>query len=343
MKCEDIHQLLAEGIFPNGGRRPDLVETHISWVFIGTELVYKIKKPVHYSFLDFSTLQKRRYFCQREVLLNRRLTRDIYLGVVPVCHEKAGWVIHGTQGAVEDYAVCMRRMDPARRMDLLLREGIVTETEITGLADLIAHFHLSAPVVRLSATPAHQEEGAGMREWFNDLGGEADFLEGRCPGSGAIIRQSIILSDDFLHHHDDLMRARMRSGCYRDGHGDLHTRNIFLLARPQVFDCIEFNDHFRRIDVLNDVAFLCMDLDACGRRDLSALFYDRWNSSFAGTPGEADHRLFLYYKAYRANIRAKVNSYRARSAEQAAERVSALAASGTYLSLMQEYLILLKG
>lgn len=331
MKPEDIHELLAKGVFPDCPVIPEFIETHISWVFLTPERVYKIKKPVRYTFLDFSTLEKRRYFCEREVVLNRRLTRDIYLGVVPVRLDAGRWLVDGDAGAIEDYAVCMRRMDAGRRMDVLLRQVAVTGAEIMRLADVIAGFHLDAPVI------PHQE-GPGIRELFNDLGGVADLLEARRPGWGKFIKNAVAVSDEFLHANAELMRARMRAGFYRDGHGDLHARNIFLLDRPQVFDCIEFNDAFRRTDVLSDVAFLCMDLDAVGRRDLSALFFDRWNSSFAGASADADARLFVYYKAYRANIRAKVNCLRARSAIKDAERESVLAAATAYLSLMQQYL-----
>jgi aminoglycoside phosphotransferase family enzyme len=124
---------------------------------------------------------------------------------------------------------------------------------------------------------------------------------------------------------------------YRDGHGDLHCRNIFLLERPQVFDCIEFNDGLRRVDVLNDVAFLCMDLDSLGCGGLGERFVERYIVQFPGSITTDERRLLDYYKAYRANIRAKINSLRARSAASAVERSAALEAAGGYLRLLDGY------
>ncbi len=137
------------------------------------------------------------------------------------------------------------------------------------------------------------------------------------------------------------MERRLKSGFFRDCHGDLHTRNIFLLPEPQPFDCIEFNDDYRQIDTLNEVAFLCMDLDAMGRQDLSEVFIKHYNRLFTVMRNEEERKLFVYYKCYRANVRAKVNSLRARSTEDSIAKTKALAEARKYLFLMEGYIKLL--
>ena len=146
------------------------------------------------------------------------------------------------------------------------------------------------------------------------------------------------VSDSFIEKSKDLLAARLREGFYRDCHGDLHSRNIFLLPAPVPFDCIEFNDDFRQIDVLNEVAFLCMDLDAFDRKDLSDLFVDDYNHFFPAIRTSEERNLFIYYKSYRANVRAKVNSLRAKSAANKTDENRALADAEKYLQLMDHYL-----
>jgi aminoglycoside phosphotransferase family enzyme len=149
------------------------------------------------------------------------------------------------------------------------------------------------------------------------------------------------VSDRFHEANKNLLAERLKAGYIRDCHGDLHSRNIFLLHTPQVFDCIEFNDDYRQIDVLNDIAFLCMDLDAFGRKDFSDFFLDCYDQLFSTIKTAQDRKLLIYYKSYRANIRAKVNSLRARSAKSEDQKKIALSETEKYLLLMQGYLQML--
>jgi aminoglycoside phosphotransferase family enzyme len=328
---------MAEGQFPDDTVKSQLVETHISWVILGNRFVFKIKKPVTYSFLDFSTPEKRKYYCEREILLNRRLTRNIYLDVQPVREVSGRFFIGGEGGTIIDYAVWMQKIDPGKQMDLLLRECKVSPEDIRRLADKIASFHRSAEII-------HPAGLLDVQEKFNDLEGQKDFLEERLHAeSRRLIEEAIQVSGTFIKKHKPLLAARAAAGFFRDGHGDLHTRNIFLLPEPQPFDCIEFNDDYRRIDVLNEVAFFCMDLDAFGRQDLSDLFINHYNRFFATMKSEADQLLFMYYKSYRAGIRAKVDSLRAQSAENDAAGKGYLAETDKYLKLMGHYIMRLAG
>ena len=332
MTKEQINKLLLKGKFPENFCAPELLETHISWVFLCSNFVYKIKKPMHYSFLNFSTIDKRKYYCLREIELNKRLTDDIYLDVLPVKEISGNFFIGNEDGNIIDYAVQMRRVDRNKQMDILLLQHKVTETDIKNLAEKMAQFHKSTKVI-------YDKNFLDVHEKFNDLEQEKKFVQQVLnKESSDIIEKAIHVSNIFIENNKAILAERLSAGFFRDCHGDLHSRNIFLLPSPQPFDCIEFNDDFRQIDVLNEVAFLCMDLDVFGRQDLSDLFLQRYNDLFPSIKNESERKLFIYYKSYRSNIRAKVNSLRARDAKNEAERKLILAEVDKYLQLMNSYL-----
>lgn len=335
MLGSEIYKLMMHGAFPGECIQPKLVETHISWVILCDEFVFKIKKPIHYSFLDFSTLELRKFYCEREVELNKRLAPDIYIDVLPVRKLDNSFRIGSGEGEIIDYAVRLKRLDSGRQMDVLLRENRVYRSDILNLAISVAAFHQQAEVV-------HNKDVVDLSAKFNDLLHEKDFLKSElgfyCSG---LINNAIIKSDAFTKMHIHLLQARQRSGWFRDCHGDLHTRNIFLLPRPVIFDCIEFNDDYRQIDVLNEVAFLCMDLDAAERPDLSELFINTYNSVLSAMKTEEESKLFIYYKCYRANVRAKVSSLRAKSAMDTNLKRISIDETARYLHLMNHYLNLL--
>jgi aminoglycoside phosphotransferase family enzyme len=330
---EQINSLLLEGEFPEVSAERELIETHISWVFLCHRFVYKIKKPIKYSFLDFSTLEKREKYCKREIELNKRLTNAIYLDVVPINKLNDHYKIGGSVGTVIDYAVRMHKMDRTKQMDRLLVQNKVTKSDIKNLAKKIALFHGNTVII-------YQKDVLDIQGKFNDLEGEKKYLAGQSDDGkyATIIANAIKTSNTFLEKNKELLAGRLRAGFFRDCHGDLHSRNIFLLPSPQPFDCIEFNDDYRQIDVLNEVAFLCMDLDAFGKKDLSELFLEYYNQFFPSMKSPKEHHLFVFYKAYRANIRAKVNSLRAKSAVNKKERTKALSEVDKYLRLMESYL-----
>jgi aminoglycoside phosphotransferase family enzyme len=336
MTKQQISGLLAEGVFPGTSKPPELVETHISWVFKCEHFVYKIKKPIQYSFLDFSTMENRKFYCEREIALNRRLTEDIYLGVQTITEKDGCYFVGGEKGEIIDYTVQMRRMCSERQMDFLLKDNQVSKDDIFNLA-VIAGFHKNARII-------FEKNYLDIQRDFNDLRSEMEFLQSSLDiDSDGIITHSIASSGKFLEAVKSRLANRVRAGFFRDCHGDLHSRNIFLLPAPQPFDCIEFNDDFRRIDVLNEVAFLCMDLDAFGRKDLSDAFIDDYNGLFPCMTTDEDRGLFVFYKAYRSNVRAKVNSLRARTAIEEADRMNALSEAKKYLLLMENYVDQLDG
>ncbi len=328
---EEIDKLLSYGKFPEATHQRKLIETHISWVILCDEFVYKIKKPIKYSFLDFSTLELRKHFCERELELNQRFSSNIYLEVLPIYKSEGNFTIGGKEGTLVDYALKMRKLDPEKQMDVLVAQDKVSEKDMERLAKRIVDFHKDTKII-------HTKDVLDVREKFNDLGLEREFISKQLGSEySRCIDHAIKASDTFLEKNESLLLDRLRSGFFRDCHGDLHTRNIFLLPEPQPFDCIEFNNDFREIDVLNEVAFLCMDLDALGRNDLSDLFMDSYNLLFPAMRTEAERKLFVYYKSYRANVRAKVNSLRAEGATSSSESTKVLAEVKKYLDLMEKY------
>ena len=332
MTKEQINSLISAGKFPESDEHRELIETHISWVILGDEIVYKIKKPVYYSFLDFSSVERRKHFCEREIELNKRFTKRIYLDVQPVSEWRGRFYVGINKGAIIDYAVRMNKIDREKQMNVLLLKNGVTEFDILKLAEKIALFHRNTDII-------YEGNSLDIQEKFNDLNSEEQFLrENLGAQMGSIITQAAGTSDIFIRNNKNLLTERLSQGYFRDCHGDLHSRNIFLLPEPNPFDCLEFNDQLRQIDVLNEVAFLCMDLDAFDRKDLSTSFIEYYDQFFPSMRSNAEHRLFVYYKSYRANIRAKVNSLRAKSAMDITEKTKALTAAKKYLLLLKNYI-----
>ncbi|KAA9035650.1 hypothetical protein FW778_20720 [Ginsengibacter hankyongi] len=332
MTKEQINRLVSDGIFPDVSGNRELIETHISWVIKCNKFVYKIKKPVHYSFLDFSTVELRRHFCEREIELNRRLAKKVYLDVLPIHEWKSKFIVGGKGGKIIDNTVRMLKLDANKQMDHLLKKNQVTKSHIKKLAKTIAGFHKRTEII-------YEKDFMKIKQDFSDLKVDKTFLVNQLGSEyNNMINDAVEKSDSFIEQNKELLAARLRDGLYRDCHGDLHSRNIFLLPAPLPFDCIEFNDDFRQIDVVNEIAFLCMDLDAFGREDLSALFIDYYNRFFPAIKTNKDHTLFIYYKSYRANVRAKVNGLRAKSAANKEDRTKALSEAEKYLRLMNDYL-----
>lgn len=339
MTKEDIAQIIQAKTLPYPSSGFTLVETHISWVVLGDTHVYKIKKPVSLSFLDFSTLEKRKWFCEQEVHLNRRLAPKMYLGVLPVKNRKGTYTIGGTRGITVDYAVLMKRMDETRQLDVLLQREEVSETSIIGLAGVIADFHRRAEVV------PEGETWQALYEEFEDITSVREFL-GRRFGedTGQLLDAATKWAYGFLEGCKARIEVRNTKGFVIDGHGDLHCRNIFLLDPPVIFDCIEFNEAFRKLDMLNEVAFLCMDLERFGRTDLAELFCQHYFDKVPCLIGKTDEQLFLFYKMHRANVRIKVHAIRISELDSSDPGAQAeIHQLKTYLQLFRNYFNRLKG
>jgi uncharacterized protein len=329
----EVRDIARNGVYANTALRGKLEETHISWVILTRKFAFKIKKPVKLSFLDFSTLQLRKQQCERELLLNTRFS-DIYLSVQPIRRLKGKWILGGDEvGDVVDYCVVMRRMAVSKRLDNVLRKGKVNKSSIRRLADQTASFHGKAERVFIPF-----DIGKACNT-FNDIGSIVESVSDNIGLQfGDIINRSIEWSNSFLGVHNHRMQQRIDHGLKRDVHGDLHSGNIFLYRRPVLFDCIEFNDQFRQIDVLYEIAFLCMDFERFHQKPVADIFLQVYTRHFPAFQESEDHLIFTYFKCLRANIRAKVHAMELNQTDDKNEAAFQISETRKYLSLMNEYM-----
>ncbi|TCK17534.1 hypothetical protein DFR30_0767 [Thiogranum longum] len=325
---ELVQTLQQPALFPHPVTRFETIETHISIVLLTGMFAYKFKKPVNFGFLDFSTLEKRKHFCEEELRLNRRLAPELYLEVVPVT---AGPELGG-EGKVIEYAVRMREFDQASQFDRLLDAGQLGSAHMDALGLRIARFHMNAAVATPDShygTPAAIQ--APVEENFSQIQdcrqetGEQSRLSSLRNGSRETFRKL-----------QTILQTRKNTGFIRECHGDLHLRNIALVNEtPVAFDCIEFNDNLRWIDIISEVAFLVMDLDHREQPGLASRFLNTWLEQ---TGDYAGITLLRYYLVYRAMVRAKVDCLRAYQAGiDSTSKASMLKEYRAYLALAERY------
>ena len=294
--------LLEPAIYPDQPKEVGFSETHISLLFFTGTYVYKVKKPVNFGFLDFTSLEKRRYFCEQEVRLNRRLAPELYIGVVPITQEQGRVVLQG-KGPVIDYAVKMRQIAEERLMDKLLARNQVTPKMIEAVSGKLVQFYMTAEtndVIKSYARPARVKQDTD--ENFDQT---QKYIDVTIPKAHYETIQH--RTNEFLKTQGELFLQRMASDKIRDCHGDLRLEHIFWGEPIAIFDCIEFNERFRYTDVAADMAFLVMDLDYHSREDLG----EHLILSYVGESGDHDILEVLnFYKCYRAYVRGKVESFR---------------------------------
>jgi uncharacterized protein len=308
--------LLRPSAFPHSVTRLELHETNISWVILTGPFAYKIKKCIQLSFIDTATLASRRFLCEEELRLNRRLAADLYLDVVAITRDAAGLRVAG-QGPIVEYAVRMKQFEASQELSALLDRGAVSAREFIDLAQRLAQFHELAPKGLSSkdfpcTQHLHDAVLGNLAILLSHL--EADTAP---PEIGVLIDWT----HDYLHDSLEQLRARESSGYVRECHGDLHAGNVVRWRDQLVpFDCLEFDPHLRWIDVMNDAAFLTMDLTARGRRDLACAFL---NAYLERTGDYRGVRHLAFYSVYRALVRAMVDSIGA--AQRGADRRDFLA------------------
>jgi uncharacterized protein len=331
-RLDDLIPALSNpAIYPHHPDSVHVVQTHISVVFIAGELVYKIKKPVDLGFLDFTTLGKRKYFCEQEVRLNSRFSQGIYLGVGAI-HEGPSGINFRGEGTEIEAAVLMRRIPHDRLLIGMLENDEVTPELLDRVADRLAHFHSHAvrgPQVTSfgSSHVIYQNLKENFEQTIPYIGRTIDAQTHEGASTLAI---------DFLEKHQSLFQERMERGFIRDCHGDLHLDHVIILDEIMLYDCIEFNDRFRYGDTAADLAFLLMDLDF---RAYPA-FAERIARRYANSSGDSDLlRLLSFYKSYRAFVRGKVESFVLDEAEVSdPERESARETAKKYFALSLKYL-----
>ncbi|MCI4458068.1 MAG: gluconokinase [Thermocrinis sp.] len=275
----------------------ELVQTHASWVILTENFAYKIKKPVNFGFLDYSTLEKRKENCIREVELNRRLCPWVYVGVLTVVKVGSEYFLEG-QGEVVEYAVKMRRIPEERLMKNLLDK--LTEEDLRRLAKHLFDFHQRA----------ERKDEFGKLELMK-FNTDENFMQTQKYVGTTIEEEDYdfirLATEEFYKKYASLFEKRMKEGRIRDGHGDVRLEHVaFLEEGICIFDCIEFNERFRCGDVLNDMCFLSMELEFNGKEDLAKVYEEEYKR----LSQDPEFDLFLpFFKCYRAYVRGKVESF----------------------------------
>ena len=358
-----VPAMMDPGFYAHPAGTLELIQTHISYIFLADDFVYKVKKPVDFGFLDFTTLDLRRHFCLEELRLNRRLAPDTYVAVHPIWETPAGALVLGeplpavtasaplsagiaaetatgatgenaVAGRVVEYALKMRRLPEDRMLKHLLPTGTVRPETIDAIARKVARFHQEAEtggeVDRIGGVASirhNNSENFAQTEKYRGVTIPERMFRFIRAYDGA-----------FLTRHEDLLEARVRRGRVRDCHGDLHLEHICLSGGDDgitIFDCIEFNQRFRYSDVACEVAFLYMDLDFNGYDALARRFVD----AYVEASGDEEVRVLLdFFACYRAYVRGKVISFRLDDAAIApADREEARRVAGRYFALAYRY------
>ena len=288
--------------YPNAPASVEVVESHISWVFLAGDRAFKLRKPVVFPFLDYGTPERRREMCEAEVRLGRRLAPDLYLGVRPVVRSEGGWALGAPGDPGEEHVVEMRRFDESRTLAALVARGEADAALVRSVARHVAQFHRSAE----PAPPGSFDAGAVAATVSENFGTLLPYADALGPRELAAAHRFAVA---FLHARHEQLEDRTTRGFVRDCHGDLRAEHVILEGDSvEVFDPLEFDPALRQIDVSADLAFLVMDLVAAGADDLGTTLISEYESAGGDHGGRP---LLFFYAAYRAWVRAKVACLRA--------------------------------
>jgi uncharacterized protein len=298
-----IQQMLSPEFYPHPVTQPiESIQTHASYVLLTGDFVYKLKKPVNFGFLDYSTVEKRHHFCTEEIRLNQRGAKELYLEVVPIAKQDNNYAF-GTAGEVVDYAVKMVQFPQSALLSNMFEAGTIGTTEIEDMGRVVADFHANARRSEYISSFGTIER---IRESIDDNYNQTTKYIDRAQ-TQAQYTETKAYTDRFLREHGELFQERINNGFIRECHGDLHLRNICRWHdKTLLFDCIEFNEPFRFVDTMYDVAFTVMDLEARGRKDLANRFLDTYAEQSGDWAGLQVLPLYLSRQAY---VRAKVSSF----------------------------------
>lgn len=325
-----IHEyLLAPSAYPDKPTQIEVKETHISWVYLTDRHAYKQKKPVAFEFLDFSTLDRRKHFCEQEVMLNRRFSPEVYLGVVPVSCDSTGEYRLAPGKDVVEWLVKMRRLDETSTLENLIVSNQLTEQRVEQLSKCLTGFYSTqAPAMAVSdefLARLRHHVLANCNDLMISLTGAEDSIQF---STNAQLRYLTLESDYFVQ--------RVADGRVVDGHGDLRPDHIyFQWARPLIIDCIEFNSEYRINDVVDELAFLSMECDRLGNHEVGRALLASYLRSGNDDPRPA---LSTFYKSYRACVRSKVAALRA-AQSVGKEKTRPLQRSRGYLELAMRYAV----
>jgi len=279
------------------------IETHMSWVFLTDRSAYKLKKPIRYHRLDFTTLAKRRFYCEEEVRLNQRLAEKVYQDTVALTCKDGGALALGGSGQPVDWLVRMHRLPEASTLDAILAERTVEESEVRPVAERLAEFFANAQRISISAVYLCERLAAGIRSDRDELLRPAFDLPRK--------RVEAIASNQlaFLKRHPDLFAERVRKGRITEGHGDLRPEHICLTPEPVVIDCLEFCQELRELDPADELAYLALECERLGQPRVGDWFREAYEQRTGDHPSRP---LLAFYRAYRILRRAKIAAWHLR-------------------------------
>lgn len=283
--------------YPEPTSRVDTVETHMSWVFLTDRHAWKLKKPVRQSYLDFSTAAARRFCCDEELRLNRRLTHGVYLDVVALAVDPSGKLRLGPGGAAVDWLVRMRRLPADRMLDQLIRAGAARAEDIRAVMDVLCRFYRRCEPVSLSASEYRGRFAAGIADNLRELSAPEYALP--C----AAIEAACLRQRAFVEHAGALLDSRARERRIVEAHGDLRPEHVCVQDPPQVIDCLEFARDFRILDPADELAFLALECERLGAPWMRQPILDACAEQCGDAPPDA---LVHFYQSYRACMRAKI-------------------------------------
>jgi aminoglycoside phosphotransferase family enzyme/predicted kinase len=335
-------------------RQTQLIETHISWVVLTDRFAFKVKKPVRYSFLDFSTLAQRHDACREELRLNRRLAADTYLDVVSIVERPNGYLAFGGLGTVCEWAVKMRRLPESATLAHRLSQasvaagvpavtsaaapsssnghpaavptGGLTASEVERIARVLTDFYASQPPLMLRPEQV-------QRQWLQHLRDNQTDLLAHLPGEQPRIQRIHAALLHYLENQSQLFESRICDGRFVEGHGDLRPEHVYLQERPVILDCVEFSAEFRRLDIADELSFLWMECDRLGQGASGERIWRECSQRMNDQPPAS---LLDFYKSYRACVRAKVYALQAQQAAPD-ERTALLELAADYLRLADDY------
>ena len=312
--------------YPGSVGAIERIETHMAWVFLAGDRAYKLKKPVRFSFLDYSTLDARRWICQEEVRLNRRLAPDVYLGTVALTQNPDGALELAGDGDPVEWLVAMRRLPPDRMLDHAVRARPVAPAEVAPVASLLADFF-----TRAAPEPVDPEQYVdALREAVvNNRGELAVHVRGRDAETVSAVSEMLT---GFLETHPELLEERAAARRIVEGHGDLRPDHVFLGPPPAVIDCIEFSRAFRVQDPADELAGLAVELERLGAPALGAAFIETYRKRSGDAPPEL---LLRFYSAHRALLRARLAI--AHLEDEGADRERWLGLGRSTLALAKHY------
>ena len=313
--------------YPGKPAHIEIIETHMSWVFLTPQHAFKLKKPVCYDYLDFSTVVARKTNCHAELRLNQRLAPGVYLDVVPLTLDNHGEMHLGGRGEIIDWLVMMRRLPAERMLDHLIRRRILEPVELRAVAEILARFYRESTALATDAEEYRRQYEHKVRINHEALADPAYGLP------ATLVEAAYRVQRNFLKRAPELLEQRARNGRIVEGHGDLRPEHVCVESPPVIYDRLEFNRAFRIIDPADELAFLAMECDRLEAPQVEPELYGAYRRMTGDYPSP---QLIYFYKAHRACLRARLAIWHLRDLEPGVwPRWRATA--GEYLRLAESY------